>query len=183
MKGHLKFAIALIIISGTFFTGCTGPAGADGQSFYLEDGNGTRYYSGAEIFLGDIPYSAPTDVSLVTSLHFVNMSNETVTFNANPVFTFEYEMYGGRDTISYFSTTAANFQYLTNDFTAITTASDVLSGANSPDFTFTLSEYDNTGTLGGMVRRRYLVELSGETEDFNFVFEVYGITEDGGSNW
>lgn len=152
--------------------GADGTAGADGvpgPSVYLRDADGFRYYSGGEIYLG---YSDSGNPDTVTALEMVNETAAALTLTASPVIAevLEFLEYKTGDMI--FNDPGSFVSYLTLDQSALVQNETITAGSSSESFSFNLNW--NSGGSDILVRRRYTLELSDGTEDFNFVFEVYG---------
>ena len=147
--------------------GAPGADGGPGPSLYLADSLGNRYYSGATIYLGYVEENATE--TLNTVLHIVNNTGEDLTLTGPPYVSLEFE----HSTTNTGASSLTPVPELTLDITALT--SSLLTGADSPDFTFTINMLANK-----LIRRRYRIEVDGAVEEYDFIFEVYGFSVDSG---
>ena len=153
-------------------TGATGPAGTDGTdgtdgtngldgpTVYLIDNDDIRYYSGASIYIGSVKSGEP---DIIKTFKIINDTNSIQYFLEQ---TLEFETYSDQFGTIHFSELGC----LTLANSALTANLAIGIGAESPAFTFTLDSSENA-----LIRRRYVIKLDDNgSENYNFVFEVYG---------
>ncbi len=172
----LIICIAVLAVSAAFLTaGCKGP---EGPSVYLEAEDGTRYYSGGSIYLGEV-YNQLTHQFLSENFYLVNETYNTLTLNGSVMVALVMETR---------LSSSGSYQYtLSPPADAITLDTGALQTSISDNSRSGAIVFGMDATSGSYssvcIRRRYLIEITDGSEDYDFIIDVFGYVLSSTGTW
>jgi len=162
--------------------GVDGTDGTDGQdglsspSIYLEDDNGTRYYSGSTVFLGQTNSVTGGGDSITSTFRVINESGTPLSLTGgtgNFIQFDNYELIMRTGSEDIFSSTSSGLGYFSKEDSGLN--SDAINpGSQSPDFDFIIEAIENGGLNKFHFSRKYLIPMLLDGHALGFALELNG---------